>query len=487
MNAKNKFRILLISALSIIGLISANTQAQSLSQARKWYAQGQYAKAKPTFERLLKANPGNGNYNLWYGVCCLYTGQPEKGVVPLEKAVKKRIPSGQLYLGQTYHALYRFKEAIHVYEAYIADLEKRKRSTTLAQRLLDQSRIGQRLLMGVEEVCFVDSVVMKKDDFLKAYKMGIESGHLFNYGDYFKKEETDHTPSTVYQTEMGHKIYYGTMQTDSLMHIAMRTKLMDKWGKEILLPDNINGQGNTNYPFVMADGVTLYYANDGAQSLGGYDIFVTRYNTDTDSYLNPENIGMPFNSPANDYLYAIDEYNNLGWFATDRNQSEGQVCIYTFIPNSSKRVYDYEATNPDLLKRLARLQCMQDSWTDPNAVAEARQRIDAATEEKSGQVQNHDFEFVVDDTHTYFRLDDFHSASARESFTQCRQLEKAYRQAYNRLRNMRRDYARENDAEKKASLTPAILDLEKRVRILRDDIDQKAKLVRNTEIQALRK
>ena len=34
----------------------------------------------------------------------------------------------------------------------------------------------------------------------------------------------------------------------------------------------------------------------------GYDIFVTRYNTNTYSYLMPENVGMPFNSPYNDYM-----------------------------------------------------------------------------------------------------------------------------------------------------------------------------------------
>ena len=29
------------------------------------------------------------------------------------------------------------------------------------------------------------------------------------------------------------------------------------------LPGSINDSGNANYPFVMADGVTIYYASDG--------------------------------------------------------------------------------------------------------------------------------------------------------------------------------------------------------------------------------
>ncbi|MFR3186749.1 MAG: hypothetical protein ACLTOV_01045 [Phocaeicola sp.] len=43
-------------------------------------------------------------------------------------------------------------------------------------------------------------------------------------------------------------------------------------------------------------------------------------------------MGMPFNSPYNDYMYALDDFNNLGWFATDRFQPEGKVCIYVFAP-----------------------------------------------------------------------------------------------------------------------------------------------------------
>lgn len=42
-------------------------------------------------------------------------------------------------------------------------------------------------------------------------------------------------------------------------------------------------------------------------------------------------------------MYVIDEFNNLGWFASDRYQPEGKVCVYVFIPASSKQVYNYES------------------------------------------------------------------------------------------------------------------------------------------------
>ncbi len=112
---------------------------------------------------------------------------------------------------------------------------------------------------------------------------------------------------------MGNKVLYGNQSTDGKMQLYSRIRLLDGWSEPEPLT-SLNEQGNVNYPFLMSDGITLYYASDGEGSLGGYDIFVTRYDSENSNYLRPDNIGMPFNSPANDYMYAIDESNNIGWF-----------------------------------------------------------------------------------------------------------------------------------------------------------------------------
>ena len=83
---------------------------------------------------------------------------------------KKRIPSGQLYLARTYNDLYRFEDAIKCYEEYITELSKRKRPTAEAERLLEKSKTNFRMLKGIEEVCIIDSIVVDKEHFLKAYK-----------------------------------------------------------------------------------------------------------------------------------------------------------------------------------------------------------------------------------------------------------------------------------------------------------------------------
>lgn len=108
----------------LFGLLSITISAQSLAEAKALYEKGEYEEAKPTFKKLVKTQPGNGNYNLWYGVCCLETGEPAEALKYLESAVKRRVPSGQLYLALAYNDLYRFEDAIETYETYISDLKR---------------------------------------------------------------------------------------------------------------------------------------------------------------------------------------------------------------------------------------------------------------------------------------------------------------------------------------------------------------------------
>lgn len=469
---KGKYILFLICSL-FVGKVSA----QTLEQARTLFNKGDYEKAKPVFQRYVKSQPSNGNYNFWYGVCCLKTGEAEEAVKPLEMAVKKRVTSGQLYLGQAYSETYRFQDAVDCFEEYISDLKKRKKPTEEAEKLLEKSKADLRMLKGVEDVCIIDSFVVDKTNFLETYKISEESGKLFTFNEFFQTEG-EH-PGTVYETEIGNKIYYSEKGENGNLDIFSKNKLLDEWSKGHSLPGSINASGNANYPFVMADGVTIYYANDG-EGLGGYDIFVTRYNTNTDTYLVPENVGMPFNSPYNDYMYVIDEYNNLGWFASDRFQPEGKVCIYVFIPNSSKQTYNYEAMEPQQIIGLAQIHSLKDTWKNQDIVDEALQRLESAIKHKPQERRAVDFEFVIDDNKTYYLLSDFKSSKAKQLFQRYQQMEKDYRQQEEKLDNLRKQYANATK-QTKDKMAPAILDLEKRILQMSGELAAMEVTVRNTE------
>lgn len=490
-------------------LASSMVQGQTLAQAQELYNQGNYEEAKPVFEKLVKQQPSNGNYNLWYGVCCLETGDTENAVKYLEQAVKRRVASGQLYLGQAYNQAFRFEDAIETFESYISDLVKRKRPTEEADALLEKSRNGLRQLRGVERVTVIDSMVVDKNDFLEYYRLTPESGTLSARNDFASHSGTD--GGTVYYSEQGNVAYFSAKQ-DSLLSIFRAVRLLDGTYEQSALSSEINEGKNVDYPFMMPDGSTLYYAADGEGSMGGYDIFVTRYNSSTDTYLQPENVGMPFNSPFNDYMYVVDEFNNLGWFASDRYQPEGKVCIYVFIPNTSKQVYNYESMDQDVLISLSQLRSISDTWADRMAVDNAKMRLAnvqqtlvANRNTPAGVNQMHSAEgaqgtgggglgrqqvafaingFVVDDDHIYNGVDDFHSATAKTAFAQYRQLAQSLQELSDRLDGMREQYAADRAAQSR--LAPGILDLEKRVHQLEKEVEQAANVVRREEQKNLR-
>lgn len=462
----------------LCSFLLAGLSAQTLEEARELFAKGEYEKAKPVFRIQLKAQPGNGNYNYWYGVCCLKTGQPEEAVPHLETAVKKRVTGGQLHLGQAYDATYRYEDAVACFEKYVTDLKRLKRPAEEGERLLERSKARLRMLKGVEKVCVIDSFTVDKERFLEAYKISGESGKLHTYNAFFGTEGKH--PGTVYETEIGNRIYYGDGSGQGTLSVFSRSRLGNEWGAARPLPENINGKGNTGYPFVMTDGATVYYATDG-EGLGGYDIYVTRYNTNTDTYLTPENVGMPFNSPYNDYMYVIDEYNNLGWFASDRFQPVGKVCVYVFIPNTSKQTYDYESAEPGHIVRMAKLHSLKETWEDEEAVAAAKKRLEAALNYRPKQRRAMDFEFVIDDRRTYYLLSDFRSEEAREMFRQYQQLEKDCRLQREKLDAQREEYAQAGESER-AVMAPAIRDLEERVLQMALEMDSMRRGIRNAEI-----
>lgn len=449
--------------------------AQSLSQSKKLFENGEFNKAKTAFAKFVKGSPNSAEYNYYYGASLYETGDLEKAVPYLEKSAKRNYIGAFRYLGKAYADLYRFDEAVENYETHIDWLNEKNRDTEEAEVELSELLKKARMFKSVEKVAVIDSFVVNKEQFLNTYKISATSGKI---------QWNDEHNGTIYENEMGNLRILCEMK-DSLMQLFTQEKLLDGWGEKTAI-ESLNENCNLNYPFLMGDGTTLYYASDGEGTLGGYDIFVTRYDSEDKTYLRPSNIGMPFNSTANDYLYAVDEFNNLGWFVTDRNQSADNVCIYVFVPNESKQTYNYEATDPQVIMDAATLRSIQTTWTDEEQVREARQRLAALKYADKKEEQKADFLFIVDDSATYTNWSEFRSKEAQSTYRQLLQKEKNLNQLQTNLSMKREQFATENGLGKK-KLEPSILDLEKRIPQLMQEVEKLTLEVRRLEIVKLRK
>lgn len=463
--------ILTLFALCLMGTLSA----QTLSQAKRMFENAQYEKARDAFSKLIKRSPNSAEYNYYYGASLYETGELNQAVPYLEKSAKRNYIGAFRYLGKAYADLYRYDEAVENYETHIEWLVEKNRDTEQAEAELSKLRKKARMFKSVEKVAVIDSFVVSKDRFLEAYKISSTSGKL---------QLNEAGNGSIYENEMGNKRIFSEMK-DSVMQLFTQIKLLDGWQEKEGI-ESLNGDGNVNYPFLMGDGITLYYASDGEGTLGGYDIFVTRYDSEDNSYLRPSNIGMPFNSNANDYMYAIDEFHNLGWFVSDRNQPADTVCVYVFVPNESKVNYNYEATDPQVIKDAATLRSIRSTWTDEEQVRNARQRLATLKYAENKKAKKDDFHFIIDDSATYTVWSDFRSKEAMETYRKVLQKEKDLDYFRSALKQKREEYASTN-ADGKKKLEPSILDLENRIPQLKEEITQMILSTRNLEIQELRK
>ena len=462
-----------------LAMLCGGLSAQSLDEAKKLYNDGKYAEAKPAFARLVKQAPGNASYNHWYGVCCLETGDLEAAEKYLKVAVRRRVQEAYRYMGELYYRTYRFEDAEDMFDQYATSLSKKKQDTSLADAKLELATTAARMLDKVEDTQIIDSVVVDKNDFLSAYMLSEESGSIAYYRDFFRTGEGGN--ATVYKNQKGDKIYYAHATADNRSCLFTQSFLMDHWGDEKQLPMNVNSDADEGYPYVLSDGVTLYYASKGNGSLGGYDLFVTRYNMETDNYLAPEQLGMPYNSPFNDYMMVLDEAKQLGWFVSDRFQPEGKVCVYLFIPNEErKRV---ESDDIELKRSRAAIASIKDSWkpdTDYSSlIALSHKEIPFGKVERK-----QDFVFPVKDDLIYYTLDQIKSAEARGFYQKALALNREVAELEGKLDKMRATYAQSGKARRE-QLKPAILEAEGQLDGLLDQPAEWEKRARNAEITYL--
>lgn len=333
----------------------------------------------------------------------------------------------------------------------------------------------ERKLQVTERVTFIDSMLLKKEEVMDMLYLGNENGSVASYAKFFNVKEKDTLDCTLFRSQLGDKIIYAQPDTAAVLHLYASEMIGQKWCEPVLLL-GLEDTVSHNYPFMLADGTTLYYASKSKEGLGGYDIYMTRWDSDTQRFFKPENIGMPFNSAANDYLYLVDEFNQLGWFVTDRGQGGDTVCVYCFIPNETRRIYDTSTMGRDTLVALANINSIRDTWTDQERVKDALNRLDIlrTKSKKSAQSQ---FHFIVNDRITYTNLSQFRNEESRKLANKWLKLVDERNKASEQLEELRKQYS-VSRPEKKAELAASILALEQKYEKLIADVRSMEKEIR---------
>lgn len=325
------------------------------------------------------------------------------------------------------------------------------------------------MIQRVQDVAIIDSINVDREDFFRYYRLSSSTGRLLDRHELPSGfEAADET--VAFCPEDGSVMIWGTEQG-----LVESRRLTDgSWETPAALDAVINLGGTANYPFQLTDGSTLYFATDGDDSLGGLDLYITQRTRD--GIAVPQNMGMPYNSPYDDYMLAIDEETGAGWFATDRNQLGNKVTIYVFVPTQTR--VNINIDDPALPAR-ARIA----SLTSPLSAEQKAllERIASISDGNGYQAVDStpEFEFALPDGRVYTRWEDFKSPQARrlmenyvDALAECRTDRDA-------LERMRRRYS-----GGKSDLSQSILNLERKQRASQQQLKKLANQVISEEINA---
>lgn len=125
----------------------------------------------------------------------------------------------------------------------------------------------------------------------------------------------------------GKTLYFASNRKGSLGATdiwKVEVKGNNTYGEPVNLGKKVNTEGNENFPFI-ADYNKLYFSSDGRKGVGAMDIYVKDMNADSEAL----NLGLPINSPQDDFSFSFNVTANKGFFASNRN---GNDDLYLATP-----------------------------------------------------------------------------------------------------------------------------------------------------------
>jgi hypothetical protein len=323
----------------------------------------------------------------------------------------------------------------------------------------------------------IDKSVVNKADLLEMYYPDKDVGRLYKNGDFFESGvNPDHI---MFETERGDVVYFAmAANSEDTLSIYKMVKLIDGWGDSESLGEPVNSIYNDAYPFLETDGLTLYFASDRPGGMGGFDIYKVYYDNETHSFFDPINLGVPFNSPDDDFLFVSDEFNKVAWFASTRETSNGEIAVYTIRWDGTQVRNMVEDQNQ------VRESAMLKIDGDDGSALEEGEDFTYNNNRKKRTVKAL-FYFEINDTITYTQYDHFLNSEALELFKAGFKLEQQKDSLSLLMKTKRAQYSVVNNTVERNEIVNEILRLENQVYSLDDQIKEKYLYARQKELNEI--
>ncbi len=477
---------LLLLACCVIGIMAQTVNIKKISSQ---FEDGDYSAVISTLEPVMAKNDRDAKQNYYLGASYVLSGvNNTEGIRRLKYSqVKGFVAESHYYLGLAYQRIYEYELAQQSYEKYLKTTKTHKYDEQ-CQKQIEQCTVAIPLSSKLFKLRVIDKYKVPRDSSMMIYTPSKEVGTVARNSAFFSDNIDPN--GILFRTERGDAVYFSmTPEEEQNEHLYKMEQLLDGWGEATLL-NGLATTANDKMPVMMTDGTTLYFSSDRPGGLGGWDIYRTTYDAENRTFTEPMNLGVPFNSPADDYLFVADEFRNRAWFTSNRETSTDSVVVYEILWDNS--VIRSFAQSTDEIRQAAALEIdpllseMRNDALNTSATALNGMRASVA-KQFSVTEQEDRFRFEICDSLTYTQWEHFRSSEAMSAYQKLFDIQQEHDSLHNLMGAKRKEFMNLRTNEQRNEQISEVLKIEKRLYALEDLITEQSEKVRNLEISTIQR
>lgn len=237
------------------------------------------------------------------------------------------------------HLEYKFEEAIKIYNNILAE------TSDSAQRLkLEECIIQCENGISLLQYAVTPNVIVKKQFPTEKFYLhisGTEEKAWLPAPNPMIPSGAHQYYNAVYFPTGSKTVYYSAPDNSGSWNIYQITQISDTlWAEPKILGENITSSGDEIFPMLSNDGRDLYFASNGHYGMGGFDLYVSHWDEDSQDWGIPENLGFPYSSTADDIFFINTPDGQFSVLASTRgssNSSEMTIYALEYTPTPIKR------------------------------------------------------------------------------------------------------------------------------------------------------